>query len=150
MREYEIIDLFLNLSTKQDALWAIFFSVHMALFGATIYINRPLRRTEKVFAIAAYLIFAMMNFVALRAGQRLMGSLRADLVTLSASSGTPSQTSALFEASSRFFPYQEAVTMVIHLVAAVLVIGAIVHDRARPAGVDADGEMSERQGAGET
>lgn len=114
------------------------------MFGGIIYIDRPLRRTEKVFAIAAYLIFAMMNLVALRAGQRLMESLRADLATVSASGGTPSQTSALFEASSRFFPYQEAITMVIHLVAAILVIGAIVHDRARPVEV----EDAERQGEG--
>ncbi len=148
MREYEIIDLFLNLSTKQDALWAIFFSVHMAMFGGIIYVDRPLRRTEKVFAVAAYLIFALMNFVALRAGQRLMERLRADLATVSASSGTPSETSALFEASSGFFPYQEAITLLIHLVAAVLVIGAIVHDRARPSAVEDAGEDEAQPRAG--
>ncbi|MEO0785941.1 MAG: hypothetical protein AAFY10_09605, partial [Pseudomonadota bacterium] len=72
MTEYQIIDLHLELSTKQDALWAIFFSVHIAIFGGIIYVDRPLRRSEKVFAIIAYIVFAAMNFVALRAGQRLM------------------------------------------------------------------------------
>lgn len=135
MREYEIIDLVLNLSTKQDALWAIFFSVHMAIFGGIIYVDRPLKRTEKLFAVVAYLIFGMMNFVALRAGQRLMNALRADLTNVSASRDAPSQTAQLFEVSSRFFPYQEAMTSAIHLAAALLVIGAIVHDRARPSNV---------------
>jgi len=67
MTEYQIIDLYLNVSAKQDALWAVFFSVHMAIFGGIIYVDRPLKRTEKTFAIVAYLVFGGMNFVALRA-----------------------------------------------------------------------------------
>ncbi|MEL6956252.1 MAG: hypothetical protein AAFO88_06390, partial [Pseudomonadota bacterium] len=131
MTEYQIIDLHLELSTKQDALWAIFFSVHMAIFGGIIYVDRPLRRSEKVFAIIAYIVFAAMNFVALRAGQRLMETLRTDLASLAASRDAPMATLSLFESSSRFFPYQEWLTLVIHAVAAALVIGAIAYDRPR-------------------
>ncbi|MEO0871749.1 MAG: hypothetical protein AAFY19_07285, partial [Pseudomonadota bacterium] len=103
----------------------------IAIFGGIIYVDRPLRRSEKVFAIIAYIVFAAMNFVALRAGQRLMETLRTDLASLAASRDAPMATLSLFESSSRFFPYQEWLTLVIHAVAAALVIGAIAYDRPR-------------------
>ena len=131
MSEHEIVDLVLSVSTKQDALWAIFFSVHMAIFGGIIYVDRPLKRTEKLFAIIAYLVFALMNFAALRAGQRMLSALRADLMTLAATQETPSQTASLFEESNRLLAFQEPITVSIHVVAALLVIGAILFDRER-------------------
>lgn len=140
MTEYQIVDLYLNLSTKQDALWALFFSVHMAIFGGIIYVDRPLKRTEKIFAVVAYLIFAMMNIVALRAGQRLMSALRADLKRNADSLEAPTETALLFEASNRFILYQESITVSIHVVAALLVIGAIVYDRARQSEISEDNQ----------
>ena len=128
MTQYQIVDLYLQVSTKQDALWAIFFSVHMAVFGGIIYVDRPLRRTEKVFAIAAYLVFALLNFIAVRAGQRLMDALSADLSNLDID---PTETASLFQMTGQFVAFQETLTQLIHLVAGALVIGAIVFDRAR-------------------
>lgn len=128
MTEYQIVDLFLNVSTKQDALWAIFFSVHMAIFGGIIYVDRPLRRAEKIFAIAAYSVFAFMNFAGIRAGQRLMEALRSDLAVTNSSADSVSATSSLFESANLLTKYQEPVTVWIHIVAALLVIGAIVFD----------------------
>lgn len=131
MSEYQIVDLFLNISTKQDALWAIFFSVHMAIFGGIIYVDRPLKRNEKVFAVAAYLVFAMMNFVSVSAGQRMMGALRSDLANIVADDTVMSETALLFETASRIEPYQQSITMGVHVLAALMAIGAIVFDRER-------------------
>lgn len=131
MSQYEIVDLYLQLSTKQDALWAIFFSVHMALFGGIIYVDRPLKRTEKIFAIAAYLVFALLNFVAVRAGQRLMIALREDLMALEAMNDVSTQTALLFYRAGPLVTYQETMTVTVHAVAGVLVIGAIIFDRER-------------------
>lgn len=128
MTEHQIIDLILVLSTKQDALWAIFFSVVMAIFGGIIYVDRPLKRAEKLFAIIAYLIFSVMNFVSLRAGQRLMDTLRSDLVDLKQSQGSQSQTAALMETSSALMLFQQNLTLLVHLFAAVIVISAIALD----------------------
>lgn len=132
MSEYQILELILSVSTKQDALWAIFFSVHMALFGGIIYVDRPLKGPEKIFAITAYLVFAVMNFVALRAGQRIISALRTDLVNLHAGQQNPSETMALFESTGRFAGALEPVTVGIHILAVMLVIGAILFDQARP------------------
>ena len=132
MSEFQILELLLSVSTKQDALWAIFFSVHMALFGGIIYVDRPLKGPEKLFAITAYLVFALMNFVALRAGQRIMTALRSDLATLYASPGNTSETASLFQTSNRFVSYLEPFTIGIHGTAILLVVGAILFDRARP------------------
>lgn len=131
MSEYQIVDLFLNISTKQDALWAIFFSVHMAIFGGIIYVDRPLKRNEKVFAIAAYLVFAMMNFISVRAGQRLMAALRADLENTVVDENALSETALLFVTASGFETYVQSITVAVHLLAALMAIGAIVFDRER-------------------
>lgn len=131
MTQYQIVDLYLQLSTKQDALWAIFFSVHMAMFGGIIYVDRPLKPTEKIFAVIAYLIFAVLNFVAVRAGQRLMGALRTDLSELESMQEKPTHTASLFESAGIIISSQGMSTLVIHLVAGMLVIGAIIFDRER-------------------
>lgn len=128
MTVYEIVDLFLSVSTKQDALWAIFFSVHMAIFGGIIYVDRPLRRPEKAFAIVAYCVFALMNFVAVRGGQRLMASLRSDLVNADVRTDAVSATVSLFESTQQFSQYHEPITIWIHSIAWVLVVGAILFD----------------------
>ncbi|MEO0576913.1 MAG: hypothetical protein AAF004_15760 [Pseudomonadota bacterium] len=128
MTEYEIVDLFLSVSTKQDAIWAIFFSVHMAIFGGIVYVDRPLRRLEKIFAIGAYGVFAFMNFAAVRGGQRLMASLRSDLANTIPSTDAVSATASLFESTQQFAQYHEPVTIWIHTIAGLLVAGAILFD----------------------
>lgn len=128
MTEQQIVDLFLGIASKQDALWAIFVTVLMAIFGGIIYVDRPLKRAEKLFAIIAYLIFAMMNFVSLRAGQRLMDTLRQDLSDLRADQGSLTQTASLIEVSSVMIQFQQNITFFVHVFAAVIVVGAIVFD----------------------
>lgn len=113
-------------------MWAIFFSVHMAIFGGIIYVDRPLRVPEKLFAIAAYLVFAVMNFVALRAGQRIIGALRSDLTALHENPEDASQTASLFETSNRFVSVLETLTIGIHVTAIMLVVATILLDRSRP------------------
>lgn len=143
MSEYQLIELLLNVSTKQDALWAIFFSVHMAIFGGIIYVDRPLRAPEKLFAIAAYLVFALMNFVALRAGQRIIGALRSDLTALYESPEDTSQTASLFETSNRFVAILETLTIGIHVTAIMVVVATILLDRSSPS-LGAKGRLHSR------
>jgi len=139
MTEYQIVDLVLQVTAKQDALWAVFFSVHMAIFGGIIYVDRPLQRTEKTFAIAAYLIFALLNYVAVRAGQRLLSALRADLGEIGERQGEITEAGVLFQASARLGVFQEAFATGVHAIAALLIIAAIILDGARaPTGAEDD------------
>ncbi len=47
MTPYELLDLALSLSNRIDTHWALFISVHLALIGGIIYVDRPLSKREK-------------------------------------------------------------------------------------------------------
>lgn len=133
MTAYELMDIYLSLTTKDDALWTIFFSVHIALFGGIIYVDRPLRRMEKTLAVFAYFIFALLNFFTLRNDQGIMESTVADLMVLQASPNGVNKTVdhiiEIYVTGQEQF--MEPVTIGIHVLAGVLAIGAILFDRLR-------------------
>ena len=62
MTPYELLDLALSLSNRIDTHWTLFISVHLALIGGIIYVDRPLFRNEKIAAIIIYTGFALFNF----------------------------------------------------------------------------------------
>ena len=47
MTPYELLDLALSLSNRIDTHWTLFISVHLALIGGIIYVDRPLAKNEK-------------------------------------------------------------------------------------------------------
>ncbi|MEM7542842.1 MAG: hypothetical protein AAF384_14845 [Pseudomonadota bacterium] len=63
MSAYELIDLATGVNTRIDVQLGIFVTVHLALFGGIIYIDRPLRSLEKVFAVFVYSGFAGVNYL---------------------------------------------------------------------------------------
>ena len=65
MSLFELIELSQNIGFRIDAQWEFFLTVHMALFGGIIYVDRPLRKTEKLVAVALYSGFAVVNFLML-------------------------------------------------------------------------------------
>ena len=65
MTLYELIALSSSIGFRIDAQWGFFLTVHMALFGGIIYVDRPLRKTEKVIAIFLYSGFAFINYFVL-------------------------------------------------------------------------------------
>ena len=60
MSIYELIELAYGINNRLDIQWGLFITVHMALFGGIIYLDRPLRLVEK---IPALLIFSGGSFV---------------------------------------------------------------------------------------
>jgi hypothetical protein len=133
MTEYEIVQLYIDVATKQDAIWAIFFSVHLALFGGIIYVDRPLRRGEKCFAVLGYLIFAILNFSTVRGGQKILENLLSDAALIKASAASSGKTIGHLDylLNSSDFLYREPVTIGIHVIVAAFAIGAIIFDRPR-------------------
>lgn len=66
MNAYELIDLAISIGNRIDVQIGIFITVHLAIFGGIIYVDRPLRFVEKVASIIIYSVFAALNY-------RLMG-----------------------------------------------------------------------------
>ena len=62
MDAYELIDLAINVGSRLDVKMSIFITVHLAIFGGIIYVDRPLRTTEKIVSLIVYTVFAVMNY----------------------------------------------------------------------------------------
>ena len=66
MTPYELLDLALSLNNRIDNHWTLFITVHLALIGGIIYVDRPLIRNEKIAAILIYSGFALVNYLMMR------------------------------------------------------------------------------------
>jgi len=75
MTPYELLDLALSLSNRIDTHWTLFISVHLALIGGIIYVDRPLVRNEKFAAIIIYSGFALVNYFMMKNQALFLGSI---------------------------------------------------------------------------
>jgi len=75
MTPYELLDLALSLSNRIDTHWTLFISVHLALIGGIIYVDRPLARNEKFAAIIIYSGFALVNYFMMKNQALFLGSI---------------------------------------------------------------------------
>ncbi len=66
MTPYELFDLVIATANRVDIQWGLFITVHMAIFGGIIYVDRPLSRSEKVGALIIYAGFALINYLVTR------------------------------------------------------------------------------------
>ncbi len=66
MTPYELFDLSISIGNRLDIQWGLFITVHMAIFGGIIYVDRPLTRSEKVGALFIYTGFAVINYLVTR------------------------------------------------------------------------------------
>ena len=63
MTPYELFDLMISIANRVDIQWGLFITVHMAIFGGIIYVDRPLTFSEKVGALFIYTGFAVINYL---------------------------------------------------------------------------------------
>ncbi len=66
MTPYELFDVMVSIANRLDIQWGLFITVHMAIFGGIIYVDRPLTRSEKVGALIIYTGFAVINYLITR------------------------------------------------------------------------------------
>ena len=66
MTPYELFDLMISIGNRIDIQWGLFITVHMAIFGGIIYVDRPLTRSEKAGALFIYTGFAVINYLVIR------------------------------------------------------------------------------------
>ncbi len=134
MTPYELIDIANSVATRIDVQWGFFLSIHMALLGGIVYVDRPLSATEKTFAVALYSIFAVMNFRVLRLQQSLLESAFQDIVALKNDACCVNSELIDFyvaEVSSGFGTRIATVAIGLHVIAFVVVVLSIVTDSAR-------------------
>lgn len=62
MTLYESLMVVMEIGSKIDVQWGLFVTVHLAIFGALLYVDRPLHRTERAIAVVTYAGFAVINF----------------------------------------------------------------------------------------
>jgi hypothetical protein len=86
MTPYELLDLALSLSNRIDTHWTLFISVHLALIGGIIYVDRPLFKKEKIAAIIIYSGFALVNFFMMKNQALFLGSIYQQIFQMRAQS----------------------------------------------------------------
>lgn len=74
MSTYELLTTGLSIGNRIDVQWGMFITVHLAIFGGIIYVDRPLRRLEKIGAVGLYVPFAMLHFRGMRQQLNLMSN----------------------------------------------------------------------------
>lgn len=82
MSLYELLDLAFSISARLDTHWSLFITVHLALIGGIIYVDRPLTKNEKIGAILIYTGFAIVNYFVMNNQVSLMASLYAQIASL--------------------------------------------------------------------
>lgn len=82
MSPYELLDLALSLNNRLDTHWTLFITVHLALIGGIIYVDRPLLKNEKVAAVIIYTGFAIVNYVMMTSQAQFLASIYTEVATL--------------------------------------------------------------------
>lgn len=56
------MDLAIGIGNRIDVQLGIFITVHLAIFGGILYVERPLSRLEKAASVFIYSLFAYLNY----------------------------------------------------------------------------------------
>jgi hypothetical protein len=89
MTPAEVVELALAIGNRIDLQWGLFITVHLALLGAIVYIDRPLKRTEKIAALLMYLGFASVNYQQMSSQLMLIDAAYEDAYQLASDSERP-------------------------------------------------------------
>ena len=79
---YQLMDIAVSLSNRLDTHWTLFITVHMALIGGIIYVDRPLVKFEKIGAILVYSGFALINFLMMLNQASFLTSIYTDILAM--------------------------------------------------------------------
>ena len=130
MTPYEIIIVAQNTGTRLDAQWAVFITVHLALLGGIIYVDRPLRRFEKVGAIAIYAAFAFFSYRLTMSLRDLLERCATDLGKEGGLQGHGEVVLSYFSdlSNSGHFAKAEVSILLVHIASFLIVTSAILLD----------------------
>jgi len=83
MTPAEAVNILILIGNRIDIQWGMFITVHLALFGGLLYIDRPLQRMEKLAVLSIYTGFAVVNFLVMKNQIVLMDYTYKDIVDFS-------------------------------------------------------------------
>jgi Na+/proline symporter len=132
MSEFELVQLALSIGNRIDLHWGLFVTVHVALLGAIVYVDRPLRPVEKIAALLMYFGFALVNYMQMQNQVLLLGAAYADIAAAAVQEANSAaaiiQRMALEHAGGRSATMQ-TVLVVSHLFMLLVVVLSVVFDR---------------------
>ena len=135
MQLYQLLDIAVSLSNRLDTHWTLFISVHLALIGGIIYVDRPLQKTEKIAALLVYTGFAAVNFIMMLNQSNFLNSVYADIMVMqNAPCCVNSEIIQHITQMSENETFTRTIwsLVIIHLAMYLLVCASILRDKALP------------------
>ena len=135
MTPYELLDLALELNDRIDLHWTLFITVHLALIGGIIYVDRPLVRAEKIVAIIIYTGFALINAMVMNNQIELLDNIYQEIYLMKdnaccINSPIIHHVASLYE--TQFSARNHMIVSAVHLSMFIIVILSILYDTALP------------------
>ncbi len=131
---YESLDIAQAVSGRLDVLWGFFVTVHLAILGGIIYVDRPLRSSEKLVAILLYAGFALMSFKGMMFQLQILSHLFRDIVsfkTLPCCGDIAIIDLHISLLEAGYFTSVRWVALGAHVAASLVVVLLIIRDQAR-------------------
>lgn len=133
MTLYELLDLNISTGTRIDMQLSIFITVHLAIFGGIIYVDRPLRHNEKIASLIIYSIFAFLNYQIMQYQLNLSESLLSEIARLSSDPCCADNATVKYLTSrynSGIHNMREFLLVTGHIVFYIIVMLSILFDKA--------------------
>ena len=131
MALFELIELTQNIGFRVDAQWGFFLTVHMALFGGIIYVDRPLRKTEKLVAIGLYSGFAAVNYMMLSNQLELLQRMYEEITVRFQSDQSLLVQYFVERNNADWFNKADLYSLVVHGLMLLIVVLTVIYDRKR-------------------
>ena len=148
MSAYELLQIAVSLSNRLDTHWTLFITVHLALIGGIIYVDRPLFKSEKVVAILIYTGFALINYLMMNNQVTFLNNVYQDIIAMSDQACCQnSNTIAYLSKMTAFGSLKSAFWSIatIHAVMYLIVVASILNDKARGQAVKQDASVNENK-----
>ncbi len=132
MTLYELFDLAASTANRGDVQWGLFVTIHLALFGGIIYVDRPLRHAEKAAMLLIYFGFAVINYALTKTQLELINVTNQEIAKFATDpccSDNLLVKMVIERLEESRFEIGINVLVVSHVAMAVLVILAVVFDR---------------------
>ncbi len=131
MTPYQLVELTMEAQARLDTSWALFLSIHAALFGGIVYVDRPLRYVEKIVVIISYSAIAYYNYYLTRSSQKLLQSFYQDIASIKEKQKLDLEVINYLEqfVTSSWWWGSYLAAVIVHLTALVIVILAVINDK---------------------
>ena len=132
MEALDYLALITDTADRIDAQWAMFVTIHLALLGGIIYVDRPLSKNERIMAILLYTMFAALNYAIIYVQQLKLNAMVVELVKLAKVPELASnELIKLYVAFDQhdYYEWRINLSVAIHIIAFVVVVLSIVYDK---------------------